>query len=148
MSDKNAQLLAELAPRIMNAFHDLGSQHPKGTKLSMRQSQALIILNANKHLTLSQLCDKLRLAASTGTELVNRMISLGMITKQQDAENQRNMIVSIAPQGLELLKERQQTLSDMFSGFLSNFSQDDQDKFTQSFETIWEIISKYQIRKK
>ena len=148
MHDKNAQKLAELAPRIMNAFHDLGTQHPKGTKLSMRQFQALIILNANKQLTLSQLCGKLSLAASTGTELVNRMISLEFIKKETDVNNQRNIIISIAPKGLEFLKERQQTLTGMFSRFLSPFNEEDRDTFTQSFQTICDIIAKYKVQEK
>ena len=49
-----AKKLAELAPKIMNAFHDLGRQHPTGQKLSMRQYQALIILHANESMTISQ----------------------------------------------------------------------------------------------
>ncbi len=148
MKNKNAQILAELAPKLMNAFHDLGTQHPKGTKLSMRQFQALIILNANNQLTLSQLCGKLSLAASTGTELVNRMISLKFIKKETDVDNQRNIIISIAPKGLEFLKKRQETLTDMFSRFLSPFSEEDREAFTQSFQTIWEIIAKYRVQKK
>ena len=143
MPEKNARILAELAPRIMNAFHDLGTQHPKGERLSMRQFQALIILSANQNMTISQLCQKLGLAASTGTELVNRMIALDFIAKETDQENQRNIIISIAPKGISFLKERQNTLEEMFVHFLSPFSEADRNDFTASFQRIWEIIAKY-----
>jgi hypothetical protein len=74
MSESQGERLAALAPKIMGAFHDLGQQHPKGEKVSMRQYQALIVLHTNQSLTLSQFCEKLALAPSTGTELANRLI--------------------------------------------------------------------------
>ena len=103
MTNSNAQQLAELAPKIMNAFHDLRYQHPTEDKLSMRQFQALILLHANKKLALTQLCEKLCLAPSTGTELANRMIALGFIQKNGESVDRRHQILSLTPKGFELL---------------------------------------------
>lgn len=138
-----ARRLAELAPKIMNAFHDLGRQHPEGEKLSMRQFQALIILNANQKLTLTSFCDKLSLAASTGTELVNRMIVLGFIKKSAENKDQRQVILSLTPKGTELLECRQAALARMFETFLTPFSDADKDEFIESFDRIWQLIDKY-----
>jgi DNA-binding MarR family transcriptional regulator len=138
-----ARKLAELAPKIMNAFHDLGRQHPADEKLSMRQFQALIILNTSESLTLSQLCSKLSLAASTGTELVNRMIELGYIQKAHEHKDQRQVMLTVAPKGLELMKQRQQALTEMFTNFLSEFPAEEQKNFVCYFEKIWEFIQKY-----
>lgn len=143
---EEARKLAELAPKIMNAFHDLGHQHPEHEKLSMRQFQALIILNANETLTLSQLCKKLSLAPSTGTELVNRMIVLGYIQKEQKHKDQRQVLLFIATKGLELLKQRQHALTEMFSNFLVQFPPVDQKIFVNCFEKIWELIEKYHLK--
>ncbi len=140
---EEAKKLAELAPKIMNAFHDLGRQHPETAKLSMRQFQAMIILNANQKLTLSKLCDKLSLAPSTGTELVNRMISLGYIEKAHGMEDQRQVLLSVTKQGVRLLQKRKRILSKMITQLLDRFEPDDRKLFIQSFENIWNIISKY-----
>jgi len=142
---EQAKKLAELAPKIMNAFHDLGRQHPQGEKLSMRQFQALIVLNASEKLTLSQLCEKLSLAPSTGTELVNRMISLNLIQKEHEHKDQRQVMLSVAPKGLELMKQRQQVLAEMFSKFFEKFPDEDKKKFVSCFEQIWEFIQKYHL---
>lgn len=138
-----ARRLAELAPKIMNAFHDLGRQHPEKEKLSMRQFQALIILHANETLTVSQLCEKLSLAPSTGTELVNRMIALDYIKKGQEKKDKRQVKLYVAPKGFDLLKERQRMLANMFSKFIAPFEAKDQQVFVRCFEKIWEIIAKY-----
>jgi DNA-binding MarR family transcriptional regulator len=143
-----ARKLAELAPKIMNAFHDLGRQHPQDEKLSMRQFQALIILKTSESLTLSQLCDKLSLAPSTGTELVNRMIELGHIQKTHEQKDQRQVMLTVAPKGLELMKQRQQALAEMFDNFLSKFPTEEQKDFVVYFEKIWEFIQKYHLKSK
>jgi DNA-binding MarR family transcriptional regulator len=141
-----ARKLAELAPKIMNAFHDLGRQHPSDERLSMRQFQALIILNTSKSLTLSQLCTKLSLAASTGTELVNRMIDLDYIQKAHEQKDQRQVMLTVAPKGFELMKQRQQALTEMFANFLSKFPAEEQENFVGYFEKIWQFIQKYHLK--
>ena len=141
-----ARKLAELAPKIMNAFHDLGRQHPTDERLSMRQFQALIILNTSNSLTLSQLCAKLSLAASTGTELVNRMIELDYIQKAHEQKDQRQVMLTVAPKGLELMKQRQQALTEMFDNFLSKFPAEEQKDFVWHFEKIWEFIQTYHLK--
>ncbi len=146
MSSKGKQL-AELAPKIMGAFHDLGQQHPKGERLSMRQYQALIVLNANETLTLTQFCQKLSLAPSTGTELANRLIDLGYFRKEGETEDRRHMLLRVTEQGLKLLKERQAVLTEMFDSFLEAFPPEDQERFIGAFEEIWQLIKKNRLQK-
>lgn len=137
--------LAELAPKIMNAFHDLGQQHPTGERLSMRQYQTLIIINATENLTLSGLCEKLNLAPSTATELVNRMISLEYVTKQHEEQDHRNVQLQVSPKGLRLLKEREEAMAMMFHRFLEPFPDEDKAAFVEAFQQIWELIKKYRL---
>ncbi|MBN1482856.1 winged helix-turn-helix transcriptional regulator [candidate division KSB1 bacterium] len=140
--------IAELAPQIMGAFHDLGEQHPKGERLSMRQYQALIVLNADDRLTLKQFCEKLSLAPSTGTELANRMIDLGYFYKESESEDRRHALLTVTPKGKALLKQRQLALTKMFDVFLEPFEQNDRQTFVHAFERIWELIEKYHIQPK
>ena len=148
MTEKNARRLAELAPKIMSAFHDLGRQHPSDEKVSMRQFQALIILAANKNLTLTQIGDKLSLAPSTATELANRMIGLQLLEKVGEKEDKRQVHLKLTPKGVELLKKRQQAMSDMFGNFIEVFPPREQDQFVQSFENIWSLIKTYHLEEK
>jgi len=135
-----AEILAELAPKIMGAFHDLGPQHPEDEPMTMRQYQALIILHAAGKLTIKEFCEKLNLAASTGTELANRMISLGFFEKKNDSPDKRKAVLTVTSKGLELLQRRKQALTSMFERFLAQFSREDKKEFVESFERIWWII--------
>jgi DNA-binding MarR family transcriptional regulator len=143
MSATQGGRLAELAPKIMGAFHDLGQQHPKGEKVSMRQYQALIVLHTNKSLTLSQFCEKLALAPSTGTELANRLIDLGYFSKEEELQDRRQVVLSVTQQGHELLEQRRLALTEMFDRFLRPFSQEERVAFVAAFDTIWSIIKKH-----
>lgn len=109
----------------------------------MRQYQALIILYANQRLTLMQFCEKLSLAPSTGTELVDRLIDLGYFQKKEEAHDRRQVVLSVTPKGIELLQQRRSALSEMFERYLEPFSENDRQKFYESFDTIWRLIDHY-----
>ena len=140
MAAKTARRLSELAPRIMGAFHDLGSHHPEGIPLTMRQYQALIILHANKKLILSEFCEKLNLAASTGTELANRMISLEYITKSNETPDRRKTYLTVSDKGVAVLQKRQKVVTEMFTNFLEPFCEKDRVKFIDCFEQIYPFL--------
>jgi MarR family transcriptional regulator, organic hydroperoxide resistance regulator len=148
MSQNAGQKLAELAPKIMGAFHDLGQQHPKGERLSMRQFQALIIVHTNSKLTLKLFCEKLALAPSTGTELANRMIDLGFFSKDGEEPDRRQAFLTVTPKGLELMQTRQSAMADMFAHFLESYTDEDREQFVESFEAIWDLIARYKSKKK
>jgi MarR family transcriptional regulator, organic hydroperoxide resistance regulator len=145
MIEKNARKLAELAPKIMSAFHNLGRQHPSDEKVSMRQFQALIILAANENLTLTQIGEKLSLAPSTATELANRMIGIDLLEKVGEDADKRHVHLKLTPKGVELVKKRQQAMAAMFANFIQIFPPVEQDQFVQSFENIWNVIKKYHL---
>jgi DNA-binding MarR family transcriptional regulator len=87
----------------------------------------------------------LSLAPSTGTELVNRMISLDYIRKSHQGRDQRQILLSVAPKGMELLQHRRQALSEMFAKFLNPFIEEDRKCFVDSFEKIYGFIQKYHL---
>jgi DNA-binding MarR family transcriptional regulator len=143
MLKEKAEKLAFLAPKVMGAFHDMGRRNPDNTPLTMRQYQALIILNANDHLTLSELCDKLNLAASTGTELVNRMIAIGFLQKVTESKDRRQVVIKVTDKGRKLLDRRHRALSDIFTRFMTPFSDKDREDFVGAFDLIWQVTRKY-----
>ncbi len=143
MIEKRGKRLAELAPKIMGAFHELGRHHPDHSdSLTMRQYQALIILNAFQTLSISDFCLKLNLAASTGTELANRMIGLGYFNKASDSPDKRQVLLTVTESGNEVLNKRHKELTDLFITFISPFPEEDQIEFVNSFEKIWQLINK------
>lgn len=140
MPSELAKKMADLAPRIMASFHQLREMGTQQPHLTMRHYQTLVILETNGPQTMTQLCRQLNLAASTGTELVNRMISLSFIEKNERERDRRQVMLSLAPLGRQVLRQRRDMLIAMFDRYLATLPQDDRTAFVDSFETIWRII--------
>jgi len=147
MISQYSRQLAEMAPKIMAGFHDLDYRQPTGEQLTMRQYQALIILDVYEHLTISELCEKLNLAPSTGTELVNRMLATGYFVKSEEQPDKRKVILSVTSKGQGLLAKRKQAVSARFTEVLRTFTPEEQLEFVSSFERIMTLMEKYQNRK-
>ncbi|HNW59848.1 MAG TPA: MarR family winged helix-turn-helix transcriptional regulator [bacterium] len=139
-SQLQAQRLAVLAPRIMGAFHSLNRQHPAGTPVTMRQYQTLILLSVHDHLTASELCDKLMLAASTGTELVNRLLQLGMVEKHTGEVDRRQVGIRLTDLGREVMEQRQRDMVAMFEHLLGEFGPAEAAELMAAFEQIDRLL--------
>ncbi|MBN2356866.1 MarR family transcriptional regulator [candidate division KSB1 bacterium] len=140
----HAEELAELALKIMSAFHDLDRHHEQPQTLTMRQYQAMILLSVNDQLTVSELCEKLTLAPSTGTELVNRLLQLGYVAKQTADVDRRVVGLSLTNKGRRVLQQRQQDIITMLSSFLQKFEESEEEELLRSFRRIYELM---QLRK-
>jgi DNA-binding MarR family transcriptional regulator len=131
-----AEQLAVLAPRIMGAFHSLNRHHPGGTAITMRQYQTLILLSVHGHLTGSELCDKLMLAASTCTELVNRLLQLGLVEKHNEEVDRRQVGIQLTGPGREVMEQRQRDMVLMFDHLLERFDSGETAELVGAFEKI------------
>ncbi|HOT97935.1 MAG TPA: MarR family winged helix-turn-helix transcriptional regulator [bacterium] len=131
-----ARRLAVLAPRIMGAFHSLNRQHPVGTPVTMRQYQTLILLSVHEPLTVTELCDKLMLAASTGTELVNRLLQLQLVEKHTAETDRRQVGIRLTETGREVMEQRQRDMVAMFEHLLAEFGPAEAAELMAAFEKI------------
>jgi len=139
-STEQARRLAVLAPRIMGAFHSLNRHHAEGTQVTMRQYQTLILLSVQGHLTATELCDKLMLAASTGTELVNRLLQLGLVEKHSEEADRRQVGIQLTAAGREVMEQRQRDMVMMFESMLNNFSTEEAAELVGAFEKIANLL--------
>lgn len=143
VKNPRAERISQVVPLIMGTFHDIRPPHPDEEALTMRQYQALIVIYSHGQLTPSELCEKLSLAPSTATELVNRMIAKGYLQKEEGVEDRRKVVLRVSESGRKIMEERQQLLTQMFERFLGVFGEEDQEEFTSCFERIAALIEKY-----
>jgi DNA-binding MarR family transcriptional regulator len=144
MSDDSAQRLAELAPRIMGAFHQMRAHAPRHDDMTMRQFQALIILSTRQPMQQSDLNMALGLAASTGTELVTRLIDMGCVEKSHGQGDRRQTVLRLTEAGERRMQERRTAMVKAFEMFIAPFDESDRKAFVDAFEQIWTLIQRYQ----
>jgi MarR family transcriptional regulator, organic hydroperoxide resistance regulator len=139
--EKEALRLAEVVPRLMSAFHDFQRPHEGTETLTMRHFQALVLLSVRGEMTVMDLCERLHLAPSTGSELMQRMITLGFVQKSYDSADKREVTLKLTKLGMEMFLKRKQEMVQVFQALLERFSDKDRQRLVSSFETIFEIMS-------
>lgn len=78
-------------------FEELGITYP--------QYATLIALNEAGDQTVGELGDKLFLESSTLTPLLKRLEAAGYVTRRRDAEDERQVRVSLTPQGKAIFEQ-------------------------------------------
>lgn len=78
-------------------FEELGITYP--------QYATLIALNEAGDQTVSELGDKLFLESSTLTPLLKRLEAAGHVTRRRDAEDERQVRVSLTPEGKAIFEK-------------------------------------------
>jgi DNA-binding MarR family transcriptional regulator len=142
MIEKNAKLLAEIVPQIMGGFHNLSRTHEAANHLTMRQFQALVLLAVNDKMTVSEFNEKLGLAASTGTELLSRMLQEDYISKSEEKADRRQVSLQLAAKGRQALQQRRQMMVTMFVDFLSKLTDAEQMEFVDCFIKIRQLLQR------
>ncbi len=69
------------------------------------QFNALLTLRENQDITMGELCDKLLLACSTATDLVDRMEKNGFLERKRDSQDRRVIRLSITDKGKVVISE-------------------------------------------
>ena len=120
----SAQQLSENAETILNLFGILKQDFReysdrKARSCSLTGPQILLIdtLYKNPGINLQDLSEKLRMAKSNASVIVERLVSKGIVLREVPEENRRTVKIQLSPDFQEQydeLKYKQQYWSDMF----------------------------------
>ena len=69
------------------------------------QFSALLVLREHPNITMGELCDKLFLACSTATDLVDRMEKNGFLERKRDTQDRRVIRLSMSEMGKRVISE-------------------------------------------
>jgi len=69
------------------------------------QFNALLVLRDNPNITMGDLCEKLFLACSTATDLIDRMEKNGLLERSRDKQDRRVIRLSISEKGRSVISE-------------------------------------------
>lgn len=69
------------------------------------QFNALLALREQPNMTMGELCEKLFLACSTATDLIDRMEKNGFLERNRDAQDRRVIRLSISEKGQDVIRE-------------------------------------------
>ena len=72
--------------------------------VTMAQAKVLYVVLAAGHLRMSELANRLGIGASSATEIVERLVELGLLHRADDADDRRQVVITATPDGAALLE--------------------------------------------
>ena len=114
-----------------------------GIEISGGQGRILFILWKNDNLTVSQISEKTSLAVNTVSIVINGMVNKGIVERNINPHNRRQVIISLTEYAKSLQAEYETVSQQMNALFYQGFSEKEQQQFESYLERILETLTEY-----
>jgi DNA-binding MarR family transcriptional regulator len=104
------------------------------------QFSALLALRENPNITMGELCDKLFLACSTATDLVDRMDKNGFLERKRDTQDRRVIRLSISEMGKRVISEVVAARRRYVSSILEKLTEEEISQLAQSLDRLHSLM--------
>lgn len=128
--------------RLFGLLHK--SKTPCGADYSVSQVLALQELQSSRQ-TLVELTDKLNLDRSTVSRLTEQLVQSGLVHREQNIHNRREVILSITPKGENILNELTRQSIRFIEQFLQYIPDSEHPQLITSFQHLVSALSKYRM---
>lgn len=100
------------------------------------QHDALLVLREFGELTMGELCQKMYLACSTATDLIDRMERNGLIERVRDKTDRRVIRLRVLPKGAEVVDEVLEARRGYMATAMAELDAPDKERLIQALEQI------------
>jgi MarR family transcriptional regulator, organic hydroperoxide resistance regulator len=110
--------------------------------LSLEQYSMLRIIKFQGPLRASELTEQLCVNKSAITAKVDKLENKGLITRERDVSDRRNIFLNTTDEGIKVCKEVESKIEKEVGKYLEELSHEDLEKFLDLYEKISSIIQK------
>ncbi|HHY17364.1 MAG TPA: MarR family transcriptional regulator [Firmicutes bacterium] len=104
------------------------------------QFLALLVLRDQPGITMGELCDRLFLACSTATDLIDRMEKNGYLERKRDTQDRRVIRLAITPKGKDVIHQVIVARRNYVDSILKQLTQEEIDELAQSLEKLHSLM--------
>jgi len=134
--------IARLYPHLLSDMSRLRSALHEGIDLSFSQYKTLLIVADRGECSLGDLGRELEVAMSSASQMVERLVGQGLLAREQDAANRRQVNIRLTDHGRQQIEQLQQATLSGYRRLLAQLSDGEQEALVQAFETIARILGK------
>ncbi len=109
------------------------------------QFSALLTLIQNGDLTIGELGEKMYLACSTATDLVDRMERNGLVARERDTNDRRVIRLRVLERGHQMLDEVMQARRKYLSGVLERVSREETTSMVVALDHLAELMTQEEV---
>ncbi len=134
--------MARLYPQLIGKMGRLRALVHEGMDLSYNQYKTLLTIADREACSLGDLARELEVAMSSASQMIDRLVGQGLVHREQDADNRRQVVIRLTGEGRKLIEELQRGILKGYQQVLDQLSEQDQEELVQSFEAIARILGK------
>lgn len=97
---------------------------------------ALYHISANKNPTMRDIAEYLCVTPPSASELVNELVSKGLLVRREDPKDRRIVRISLSPGGKAFLSKVLRLREEMLRSFLSRLSKDDRKELARILSVL------------
>ncbi|HWI40584.1 MAG TPA: MarR family transcriptional regulator [Verrucomicrobiae bacterium] len=139
---ENIERIAQLYPELMRVMGRIRSVVHEGMDLTYNQYKMLLTIHDRGSCTLNALARELRIAMSSASEMVDRLVNLGLVSRTVDGENRRRVTIFTTPAGEALIGELRRGIVENYRTLLARLTPGEQERLVQAIESMAEILGK------
>ena len=134
--------IAQLYPVIMRVMGRIRSIVHDGMDLTYNQYKMLLTIYDKGNCTLNMLARELRIAMSSASGMVDRLVNQGFVYRTVDEDNRRQVMIYTTEKGEELIRELRRGIVENYRALLERLPPRDQERLVAAFESLAEILGK------
>lgn len=134
--------MARIYPQLMGRMGRMRTLVHDGMDLTYNQYKTLLTIADREGCSLGDLARELGVAMSSASQMVERLVGQGVVHREQDAGNRRQLMIRLTVAGEALVAELQSGILDGYARILARLGDDEQELLVQSFENIARILGK------
>lgn len=104
------------------------------------QFNALLTLREHPKMTMGELCEKLFLACSTATDLIDRMEKNGLLERNRDTEDRRVIRLSTSEKGQQVINEVIVARRRYVASMLEKLTHEEADQLGMSLDKLHSLM--------
>ncbi len=146
MGTRNLQLvvadMSELDPlvrlyeEVIEAVRCLYRRELPPVRLTMPQLKVLLILRRRGSITVGELAEALGVSPPTVTDLVDRMVHLGLLIRQREQHDRRVVRISPTPAGEQAVEDLLQERTALFARVFANMTAEERDVLGKGLQVL------------
>lgn len=134
--------MARIYPQLMGRMGRMRTLVHDGMDLTYNQYKTLLTIADREDCSLGDLARELGVAMSSASQMVERLVGQGVVHREQDAGNRRQLVIRLTPAGEALVAELQRGILAGYARILERLGDEEQEVLVQSFENIARILGK------
>lgn len=137
---KNVTNIEKYLRRIDYIIRKKGREILLDFNITVPQFTALQILINQGNMTIGELSQKMALACSTITDLIDRMEKAELVSRKRDEQDKRVVRIEVLPKGYNILEEVLKKRIEFLNSKLTNLSYEEKESLDNGLESLYKAM--------